>query len=91
MVPFHNLITAIREEAIDRHSNVWPTLHTEYAGGQVTSQAIETSMAQKWGEGVLYHFLDLFSVNIHITRDSFSFGMDEYDPQFRKHYTEVNP
>jgi hypothetical protein len=51
---------------------------------------------QRWlkksrGGGDPYHFLDLFSVNILITGDSISFGMYKYGPQFRNHYTEVNP
>jgi len=91
MVPFYNLMTVSREEIIHGHSNICPRLHPDCARGQVTPMAIETWMAEKMGWGGLYHFLDLFSVNIHITGDSISFGMCKYGPQFRKHYTEMNP
>ena len=100
MVLFYNLMTVIPEEIIHRHSNVWPRLHPDCARVLVTSVAIETSMAEKiwwgggWGGGgvgCVYHFIDLFSVNIHITGDSISSGMGKYDPQLRKRYTVVNP
>jgi len=34
-----------------RHSNIWPRLHPDCARGQVTSLAIETSMAEEIGGG----------------------------------------
>ena len=92
MVPFYKLMAVSREEIIDRHSNIWPRLRPDCAGGQVTSLAIETAMAEKirgLGESLSFPYFLLIST--HITGDSISFGRYKYVPQYRKHYTEVNP
>jgi hypothetical protein len=51
MVLFYNLMTVISEEIIHRHRNIWPRLHPDCARVQVTSLAIETSVAEKVGLG----------------------------------------
>jgi hypothetical protein len=51
VVPVSNLMTVRRQEVIHRHSDIWPRLYPDGARGQVTSLAIETSMAEKIGGG----------------------------------------